>query len=47
MFGHYSGHAVVANSLALALVGYTEGKEPPRGGVFDKYENGTLTGLCK
>ena len=23
VFGHYSGHAVVANSLALALVGYT------------------------
>ena len=47
VFGHYSGHAVVANSLAMALVGYTETIEPPPGGVFDKYPNGTLTGLLK
>jgi len=47
VFGHYSGHAVVANSLALELVGYTENSQPPPGGVFDKYPNGTLTGLCK
>ena len=38
---------MVANSLALELVGYTENVEPPPGGVFDKYPNGTLTGLCK
>ena len=38
---------MVANSLALELVGYTENAEPPPGGVFDKYPNGTLTGLCK
>jgi predicted amidohydrolase YtcJ len=47
VLGHYSGHAVVANSLALELVGYAQEVRDPLGGVLDRYPNGTLTGLCK
>lgn len=41
---HLSGHAAYANSKALATKGITKDTPNPAGGVFEKDENGELTG---
>lgn len=47
MFKHFSAHVVVANSLAIQLLGITDQSNPPPGGVFDRFPNGSLTGVFK
>ena len=42
---HGSGHAVVANSLALALAGITAGRADPPGATIDRDRDGEPTGL--
>ena len=44
---HYTGHTLVANSYALNAVGYTDDAQPPAGGIFDRYANGSITGVVK
>jgi predicted amidohydrolase YtcJ len=44
---HFSGHIVVANSLALEKVNYTSTASAPAGGILDTFPNGTLTGICR
>lgn len=41
---HLSGHAAYANSKALSAKGITKDTPNPAGGVFEKDENGELTG---
>lgn len=41
---HMSGHAAYANSKALEIAGVTKDTPNPEGGVFEKDENGELTG---
>ena len=47
LFDHYSGHVVVANTYALESVGYYDNSTEPEGGVFERYANGSLTGVLK
>lgn len=47
VLAHFSLHIVVANSLALAMVNYTDGDSSPGGGVIDTFANGTITGVCR
>jgi predicted amidohydrolase YtcJ len=44
---HISGHVAVANSLALKLAGITKDTPSPKGGEFEKGEDGELTGMLK
>jgi len=44
---HVSGHVAVANSLALKLAGITKESPNPRGGEFERAEDGELTGMLK
>jgi len=44
---HVSGHVAVANSLALKLAGITKETTNPRGGEFERAEDGELTGMLK
>jgi predicted amidohydrolase YtcJ len=41
---HMSGHGAYANSKALEIAGVTKDTPDPPGGVFEKDENGELTG---
>lgn len=47
MIEHFSGHLVVANSLALEMVNYTNTNSSARGGVIDTFPNGTITGVLR
>jgi predicted amidohydrolase YtcJ len=44
---HISGHVAVANSLALQISGITKGSPNPKGGEFERGEDGELTGMLK
>ena len=44
---HVSGHVAVANSLALKLAGITKESPNPKGGEFERTEDGELTGMLK
>ncbi len=44
---HVSGHVAVANSLALKLAGITKETPNPKGGEFERAEDGELTGMLK
>jgi len=44
---HISGHIAVANSLALKLAEITKDTPNPKGGEFERAEDGELTGLLK
>jgi predicted amidohydrolase YtcJ len=44
---HFSGHIVVANSLALSIVNYINESSSPTGGIIDTFPNGTITGVCR
>ena len=44
---HFSGHIVVANSIALAAVNYVSPSSSPAGGVLDVFANGTITGVAR
>jgi predicted amidohydrolase YtcJ len=44
---HSSGHLSVCNSLALRLAGVTRSTADPKGGKFERDENGEPTGLLK
>jgi len=44
---HYTGHLVAVNSYALNAVGFTDSTQPPPGGYFDRYDNGSLTGVLR
>jgi predicted amidohydrolase YtcJ len=44
---HVSGHVAVANSLALKLAGITKVTPNPKGGEFERAEDGELTGMLK
>jgi predicted amidohydrolase YtcJ len=44
---HYTGHILVANSLALTSV-YSDASPNPTGGSLDRYaNNNSLTGVCR
>jgi predicted amidohydrolase YtcJ len=47
MFKHFSAHVVVANSLAIQLLGIDNTTTPPPGGIFERFANGSLTGVFK
>lgn len=47
VIGHFSGHIVAANSLALQLINYQNSSSGPAGGVIDTFPNGTITGVCR
>ena len=47
MLEHYSGHVVVTNSLAMKMTGIEDASTAPDGGVYDRYANGSLTGVFK
>ena len=47
VFEHYSGHVLAANSMAMHLLNINESSTTPPGGVYERFENGTLTGLFK
>jgi len=47
VFDHYSGHITVVNSYALESVEYYDNSTEPEGGVFERYANGSLTGVLK
>jgi len=44
---HVSGHVAVANSLALKLAKITKDTPNPKGGEFEKGDDGELTGMLK
>src|SRR5438309_3269908 len=44
---HVSGHVAVANSLALKLAGILKDTPNPKGGEFERAEDGELTGMLK
>jgi predicted amidohydrolase YtcJ len=44
---HISGHVAAANSLALQISGITKGSANPKGGEFERGEDGELTGMLK
>jgi predicted amidohydrolase YtcJ len=44
---HISGHVAVANSLALKLAEITKDTANPKGGEFERAEDGELTGVLK
>jgi predicted amidohydrolase YtcJ len=44
---HISGHVAVANSLALKLAEITKDTPNPKGGEFERAEDGELTGVLK
>src|SRR5204862_3905368 len=44
---HVSGHVAVANSLALKLAGILKDTPNPKGGEFERAEDGELTGILK
>ena len=44
---HVSGHVAVANSLALQISGVTKESPNPKGGEFERTEDGQPTGLLK
>jgi predicted amidohydrolase YtcJ len=44
---HISGHVAVANSLALKLASITKETPNPKGGEFERGEDGELTGMLK
>jgi len=44
---HISGHVAVANSLALKLASITKDTPNPKGGEFERGEDGELTGMLK
>jgi predicted amidohydrolase YtcJ len=44
---HISGHVAVANSLALKLAGVAKDTPNPKGGEFERSEDGELTGMLK
>jgi predicted amidohydrolase YtcJ len=44
---HVSGHVAIANSLALKLAGITKETPNPKGGEFERAEDGELTGMLK
>jgi predicted amidohydrolase YtcJ len=44
---HVSGHVAVANSLALKLAGILKDTPNPKGGEFERSEDGELTGMLK
>lgn len=47
VIGHFSGHIVAANSLALAKVNYVNSSSTPAGGILDTFPNGTITGVAR
>jgi predicted amidohydrolase YtcJ len=47
VLSHFSGHIVVANSLAMELIGYQNSSSGPAGGIIDAFPNGTVTGVCR
>lgn len=47
VIGHFSGHIVAANSLALQLVNYQNASSGPAGSIIDTFPNGTITGVCR
>ena len=47
VFSHYSGHLLVANTYAMESVGYFDNSTEPDGGVFERFANGSLTGVFK
>ncbi|MGB1258344.1 MAG: amidohydrolase, partial [Thiolinea sp.] len=44
---HVSGHNVLVNSVALAMAGVDENTPDPDGGLFERDENGQLTGYAR
>jgi predicted amidohydrolase YtcJ len=44
---HISGHVAVANSLALKLASITKDTPNPKGGEFERGDDGELTGMLK
>ncbi|MGB1010563.1 MAG: amidohydrolase [Thiolinea sp.] len=44
---HVSGHNVLVNSVALAMAGVDENTPDPDGGMFERDENGQLTGYAR
>jgi predicted amidohydrolase YtcJ len=44
---HFSGHIMVANSMALSMVGLNSASDALAGGTLDAYANGTLTGVAR
>ena len=44
---HISGHVAVANSLALKIAQITKDTPNPKGGEFERREDGELTGMLK
>ena len=44
---HVSGHVAVANSLALQVAKITKDTPNPKGGEFEKGDDGELTGMLK
>ncbi len=47
MLKHVSGHITVFNSYAFNLAGITKDVIDPVGGVFRRYEDGSLNGVCE
>ena len=47
VFEHYSGHLLAANTYAMEAAGYFDNSTEPSGGVFDRYPNGSLTGVFR
>lgn len=47
MFKHFSAHVIVANSLAIQHLGIDDSSVPPPGGIFERFPNGSLTGVFK
>lgn len=44
---HFSNHLAVGNSLAIDFMNYQDPTAIPAGGIVDKFENGTITGVCR
>ncbi len=44
---HVSGHYLLVNSAALEAAGIAEAVADPKGGRFDRDDDGRLTGLCR
>ena len=47
MLIHTSGHGVIVNQKAMALVGLSDDTEPPQGGEIVRDENGKATGMMR
>lgn len=43
----YCGHVGIANSAALAVAGITPGTPDPGGGIIDRFDDGTPTGVLR